>query len=630
VEPDLLDRILAAAQVGEGSDWEFKSARGGFPGSFWETYSAMANSDGGIVVLGVAERDGRWNLDGLEEAQIASLQKALWDGLHDHGRVSQNLLEANDVQVVPVDGTRLLSIRIPLASRAQRPIYLRGNPLGGTYRRRHEGDYRCPDPEVRRMLADADPIPQDHRIVRGFSMEDLDPVSIRQYRQRFILAKGEDHPWSALGDRDLLEKLGGWRRDRVSGLEGITLAGLLMLGKDLAIRDPEASPAYFVDYREHLEPALRWTDRIYPDGTWEANLFQFYTRVWPKLGAGLPTPFRLEGEQRRDVTPTHEALREAFVNTLIHADYSAPGGVVVERHPDRFDLSNPGTLLVSMEQYQRGGVSECRNPALQQMFLLIGGGEKAGSGADKIRSGWKAKHWRAPKIEVQNEPDRVMLTLPMISLIPPEALNKLRHLFGKVVDTIAPSALQALATAAIEGAVSNRRLQDLLPDHPVEITRLLARLCEIEYLESDKRRRWTTYRLVESADEAARLDSASLGTPDDGPGTPDARAATPDASPGTPDATATGVDAALSALQAIAAPVAGRRRAPREVIEEAILKLCEGRSLSAEQLSELLQRHPERLRANFLSPMTREGRLRMRFPEAPNRPDQAYTRADQG
>lgn len=42
---DLLDRILEASRIGETTDWEFKSAKRGFPGSLWETYSAMANSD---------------------------------------------------------------------------------------------------------------------------------------------------------------------------------------------------------------------------------------------------------------------------------------------------------------------------------------------------------------------------------------------------------------------------------------------------------------------------------------------------------------------------------------------------------------------------------------------------------
>lgn len=78
--------------------------------------------------------------------------------------------------------------------------------------------------------------------------------------------------------------------------------------------------------------------------------------------------------------------------------------MVVERFPDRFVFHNPGTLLISQEQYRRGGISECRNPALQQMFLLIGGGEKAGSGVDKIHQGWRFNHWRAPRRAFPNSP----------------------------------------------------------------------------------------------------------------------------------------------------------------------------------------------------------------------------------
>lgn len=40
----------------EGLDTELKSARGGMPGSFWESYAAMANTQGGTIVLGLAEK----------------------------------------------------------------------------------------------------------------------------------------------------------------------------------------------------------------------------------------------------------------------------------------------------------------------------------------------------------------------------------------------------------------------------------------------------------------------------------------------------------------------------------------------------------------------------------------------
>jgi predicted HTH transcriptional regulator len=256
-----------------------------------------------------------------------------------------------------------------------------------------------------------------------------------------------EHPWLSLANKELLEQLGGWRKDRETKLEGITLAGLLMFGKDTVIREPGAAPNYFVDYREKLDPATRWTDRVFPDGTWQANLFQFYHRVWPKLASGIPTPFKLEGSQRKDDSSAHESLREAFVNALVHADYLGEGGIVIERYPDRFEFNNPGILLVSLEQFRKGGVSECRNKQLQKMFVMLGYGEQAGSGVERIRNGWREKHWRVPFIRVVNKPDRVLLTLPMVSLIPTETLAQLKQSFGLVIDTLKPIELQALATA---------------------------------------------------------------------------------------------------------------------------------------------------------------------------------------
>ncbi|MEY3273517.1 MAG: hypothetical protein RLZZ341_2423, partial [Pseudomonadota bacterium] len=488
-QPQVHHTGCVAAALGEDSDWEFKSANGGFPGSFWETYAAMANSDGGTVLLGVSERNGVVRFDGLTPDQIARYKKTLWDGVNNKGQVSRSLLSPADVQEIAIgsDGgsVTLLAIAIPRAGRMDRPVHVGQNPFGGTYRRCHEGDYKCTDEDVRRMIADASAEPADHRLLPNFTIDDFDKASLTQYRQRFRAAKG-DHAWIALEDREFLERLGGWRRDRKTGEEGPTVAGLLMFGKDLAIRDPHAVPQYFVDYREVLDPSTRWTDRIYPDGTWQANIFQFYSRVWPKLAIALPTPFVLEGGVRRDDSPAHEALREALVNALIHADYAGVGGVVVERHPDGFVLENPGTLLVSLDQYRVGGVSECRNKALQQMFLMIGGGERAGSGADKIRSGWASRSWRAPWITERAQPDRVRLTLTMASLIPPETLEGLRRRFGhEIVESLTREELQALAAAELEGTVTNGRLRSLTAFHAADLTKLLQGLCDRHLLIPD-------------------------------------------------------------------------------------------------------------------------------------------------
>ncbi|MEG0808155.1 MAG: ATP-binding protein, partial [Alistipes sp.] len=62
-EPTLFDslafveRIESLMKDSESVDVEFKSAKGGFPGGFWETYSAFANTQGGTIIFGVKEKD---------------------------------------------------------------------------------------------------------------------------------------------------------------------------------------------------------------------------------------------------------------------------------------------------------------------------------------------------------------------------------------------------------------------------------------------------------------------------------------------------------------------------------------------------------------------------------------------
>ena len=45
-----------------------------------------------------------------------------------------------------------MMIRVPEASRTQRPIYINNNALLGTYKRNFSGDYRCTQEEVRHWL----------------------------------------------------------------------------------------------------------------------------------------------------------------------------------------------------------------------------------------------------------------------------------------------------------------------------------------------------------------------------------------------------------------------------------------------------------------------------------------------
>ena len=408
------EQIIKQINQTEDTELEYKSAKGGFPESFWETFSAFANTNGGIIILGIKEKDGRLTPDGFDDTLIAKYKKTFWDCAHNKNKVSATMLTDHDVSVEEVEENRMLVFRIPKAAYDLKPIYLNGNPFGNTYRRNHEGDYRCTDTEVRLMIADAESQGHsfDSKILPNYTIDDIDMATLRAYRQRFLL-RHENHPWNELDDMEFLTKIGAYHVNRENGSEGFTRAGILMLGKTESITDQSCAPWYFVDYQEKLssDPMLRWTDRLYPDGTWEANLFQFFYRTYGKLSQLLPTPFMLKGIDRLEETSAHIALREALANCLIHCNYAQQGNILVVGRRNEITMRNPGCMLISVAEFYAGSHSICRNPTLQKLFMFLGNGEKAGSGADIIKKGWRDNKWPQPVLSERVQPNESILTL---------------------------------------------------------------------------------------------------------------------------------------------------------------------------------------------------------------------------
>ena len=325
---NIAEQINLKLQLKENSEVEYKSAAGGFPkAEFWRSFSAMANTNGGTIVLGVKEKNHKFIPDALSEEQIAKYRKEFWDDAHNKSCVSVPLLVESDIEEIETEGgCHLLAFHVPRAQYTLRPVHLTLTPFGHTFKRRDEGDYLCTDDEIKQMYSDANNMraSADSRILRGYSMNDIDLTTLHQYRRAYN-NKHENHPWTEVDDIHFLENIGAYRKDRASSVEGFTVAGMLMFGKTNSITDPECCQEFFPDYREHLSdvPQERWSNRIYPDGTWEVNLYQFFTRVLPLLQLALPVPFSLdENQMRNNTTTAHTALREAFANSLIHAAYT--------------------------------------------------------------------------------------------------------------------------------------------------------------------------------------------------------------------------------------------------------------------------------------------------------------------
>lgn len=473
---------------------------------------------------------------------------------------------------------------------------------------------------------------RDGRILVGYTFADLDAQTFAKYRQHFKSLK-PDHAWNSELDAEFLRLIGGWRRNRETGEEGVTEAGVLMFGKLAEIQ--EHFPHFMLDYQERAEARAeaRWIDRVTLDGTWSGNLFDFYQIVMQRLVRDLKVPFQLRGDTRVEDTPVHEALREALVNTLIHADYSGRVSVLIVKRPDLFGFRNPGTMRMAVDVAVQGGVSDCRNRRLQAMFRHVGLGEQAGSGLSKVYSSWRSQHWRAPELLDKTTPyEQTVFTLRMASLLPEATVAELERRLGDTFRSATEVQKLALVTVALEKKVTHARLRSMSEAHPRDITVALASLVQRGALETGGSHKRTYYYFPGQPppdDPALGFEGGARG------GTPSPPTVGPSSQHNELSSQLSGESSQLSAsssppseeLERLSAPFRAKKRMPPDEAEAALLALCDGRFLTIAELSALTGRTADPLRNHYLMRMVSEGKLRLRYPESPTHPGQGYTKA---
>jgi len=405
---------------GEKVDVECKESDSNLSKSIWDTYSSFANTNGGYIFLGIREDkkkklpEERFQIQGIKNYDVQV--KAFWDTINGN-KVNKNILTDEDVQIVMIPSTELavISIHVPRADYNNRPVFINGNPYTGTFKRNHEGDYHASEDEVNAMLRDQKSEGNDGIVLEHYDMEDIDSETLSRYRTMFQ-NNNPDHVWNQEDNKQFLTMLGGYKKDRSKGIEGLTIAGLLMFGKGISIRERFSN--LMMDYRDESNATddMRWGDRVTYDGTWENNLFNFFMKVSPKLSADLKKPFVLDNQQRIDDTPIHKAIREAFVNMIIHSDYLLDAGTLkILKKQDEFIFTNPGSLKLSVEEIFKGGNSKSRNPNMQLMLRMIGFGDNVGSGIPTILSAWKQADWVEPDLYEDTHLNQVTLTLKTLA-----------------------------------------------------------------------------------------------------------------------------------------------------------------------------------------------------------------------
>ncbi len=403
--------ISELTQYKENNRLEVKKAQKGLPGSIWETYSAFANTEGGIIVLGIAEaKDHSFSVCGVNDAH--KIVSDFWNTINNNQKVSANILTERMVRIETVDGKEIVVIEVPRADRSIRPVYLNQNPESGTYHRNFEGDYHCTKEQLSAIFRDACDITADRKILCDMDMSVFCDQTLKDYRNRFK-AFHSNHIWNNCDNEQFLRNIGAMQLSASDNKFHPTVAGLLMFGYEYEIL--REIPLYFLDYQEMFDPKIRWTHRtVSSSGDWSGNLYDFFWRVYPRLKSILPVPFNIsDGVSRIDEPHTHIAVREFLLNAIVHADHYGRRGVVIRCSNNTIDFSNPGDMRVGLNVALSGGVSDPRNGLLMKMFSLVNIGERAGTGMPDAISAMRDELKATVRYSVQLDPTRTEIHISM-------------------------------------------------------------------------------------------------------------------------------------------------------------------------------------------------------------------------
>ena len=223
----------------------------------------------------------------------------------------------------------------------------------------------------------------DEMLIPGTGIQDLRPGLIQKAR-KLACSLIPDHAWSTLDDLSLVRGAGLLGTDPISGLDCLTVAGLLLLGKDYTMqvylpgrRIEARAQAILGEGNDHQE-------------IFQTNLLSSFEYLMEFVKRNLPDggfPPEFGGLSLRDAI-----MREVVSNLIVHRDY---GSQVVARliiQSDRVTSENPcrtrrqGLLDLAWSQ------ASPRNPVIYRFFRKIGYSGESGMGM-KVLKRWGAEYF---------------------------------------------------------------------------------------------------------------------------------------------------------------------------------------------------------------------------------------------
>lgn len=355
---DAVVRLESWMAAAEGERLEFKEAKSRFGFDELARYcAALSNEGGGTIVLGVTDKRPRTVVGSHAFRQPEETCRTLCNRLH--LRV--------EFEEIPHPLGRVLAFSVPA-----RPL---GSPVKdhGVYWAR-EADQLVPMSESRlREVFAENGEDFSAQVCPHARFDDLDPLSIEEFRRRWI-AKSGNQRLATVPRKQLLA-------DAEALVDGQpTYAAMVLFATREALGRHLGQAEVVFEYRssDASGPAQERVEH-------RQGFFAYYDDLWQIINRRNDVqPYR-NGLFMLDIrTFSERAVREALLNAVSHRNYQLGGNVFVRQYPRRMEVVSPGGFPVGIDATNVLNRQCPRNRRIAEIFSKCGLVERSGQGMNLI------------------------------------------------------------------------------------------------------------------------------------------------------------------------------------------------------------------------------------------------------
>lgn len=357
-----IEELKKLIDTGEKIDIEFKKSQDKLNKDLYESVCSFNNRDGGHIFLGVV--DETKEICGVNSDKIDKMKKDFTTAINNSNKINPPMyLVPEDYEI---DGKKIIYIRVPEGTQVRR---LNGRIFDRTY----EGDIDITDNAelVYKMYARKQSTYFVNKVYPNLGLEFLDFDVIKRAK-KLAMGRVDNHAWIDMNEEEILRSLGLILTDSDTGKEGITLAAILLFGKDSTIMS--VLPQYKTDAIYRVKNMDRYDDRE----VIITNLIDSFRRLMDFGKKHLNDVFVLDGDQ--SVSARDKILREIISNILAHRDYSSAYSAKFVIEKDNIYTENSNLPHGHGELQLNKFKAFPKNPAISKVFREIGYADELGSG----------------------------------------------------------------------------------------------------------------------------------------------------------------------------------------------------------------------------------------------------------